>query len=269
MSKLTAFLLVGLMLPFALKAENLIKNGDAETDIENWQSEQVQLVTENAHSGQKCFKTMNTVVGTAIIPIDETKTYKYSIWIKSADNKQTDIYLAFMPLDAEKAQINSQELTPIDESETELAEACKPEDIIIKVTDASKWKISDKFNVIAFNTLDDYKDLPNRNISPIITAIEKNNNIWTLTLENPCAKAYPAGTKIRQHRYGCTYMYPATLSKFNSREWQELSAEIKGISKSGQGGREFWAGTKFVKVVFLALDGGTIYFDDWKLEELN
>ncbi len=46
MSKLTAFLLVGLMLPFALKAENLIKNGDAETDLENWQSHQVQLVTD-------------------------------------------------------------------------------------------------------------------------------------------------------------------------------------------------------------------------------
>ena len=267
MSKAKAFLVAVSMVPFALGAQNLIKNGDAEADLENWQPDKVQVVTENARSGKKCFKTSTAAVGTDIIPIDGTVKYKYSVWVKSADNKKTDVYLALIPLDADKVQINSQEISAATETETELAEACKAEDTVVKVKDAGKWKLANNIDVIAFNVLDDCKDLPNRNISPVVKKIENKNNVWELTLEKPCGKAYPAGTKIRKHRYCSTYIYPAVLSQFNSNEWKELSGEIKGVSKSGEAGDQFWAGTKFVKVDLFPLGGGTIYFDDWKLEE--
>lgn len=271
MSKVKALLLAVSMVPLVMNAQNLVKNGDAESNLENWQPTQVQVVTENPHYGKNCFKTTanSAVVGTEVIPVDGTKTYKYSGWFKSADDKKPKLYLALMPLDGNKVQICSQNTNAIVGTETELAEACKPGDTVLKVKDASKWKLADKIDLIAFNVLDDCKDLPNRNNSPIVSKAEKKNNVWELTLASPCGVEYQTGTKIRQHRYASGYMYPAALADFQAKDWKELTGEIKGVSKSGEGGEQFWAGTKYVKLVIFTSNGGTVYFDDIQLEEVK
>ena len=263
-----AVLLTAAMFPFVMNAQNLIKNGDAESDIENWNPIQVQVATDNPHSGKNCFKTKSThIFSSAVIPVDETKTYKYSGWFKSADDKTPTVFLAILPLDADKRQINSPEITPVAGTETELTEACKPQDTVVKVKDAGEWKFADKIDVIAFNILNDYKDLPNKNISPVITKAENKNNVWELTLDKPCGKTYPAETKIRQHKYDSSFMYPAVIAKFQSKDWTELTGGIRGMSKSGTSGEQFWNGTKYIQIVILALGEGMIYFDDIKLEK--
>ena len=268
MSKVKALLLTAAMVPFVMSAQNLVVNGDAETGLGNWTPGQIQVVAENPHSGKSCFKSKSThIFGSAVIPVDGTKAYKYSGWFKSADDKTPTVFLALLPLDANKLQINPFEVNPAAGTETELAEACKAEDTVVKVKDASGWKLAGNIDVIAFNAMDDYKDLPNRNISPVATKSESKNGVWELTLDKPCGKAYPAGTKIRQHKNDSTYMYPATIGKFQSKDWAELTGEIRGTSKSGTGGEQFWQGTKYVQLVILALGEGMVYFDDIKLEE--
>ena len=269
MSKVKALFLAASMVPLALGAQNLIKNGDAEANLENWVPEAVQVVTENPHSGKSCFKNIQpNIIGADIIPVDGTKTYQLSGWFKSAGDKAAILYFGLMPLDANKVQINAPHVNLIEGTETELAEACKAGDTVLKAKDAGKWNLSDKTDVIAFNVQDDYKDLPNRNISPIVTKAENKNNVWELTLDKPCGKAYPAGTKVRQHKYSSSYMYSAVNDSFQSADWVQFAGQIKGTAKSGAGGTQFWPGTKYVQIVILALPGGgKIYFDDLTLEE--
>jgi hypothetical protein len=256
------------LLPFVLGAQNLVKNGDAEAGMGGWDA--VQVVTDNPHSGKSCFKTVATnAVNSEIIPVDASKKYKLAGWVKSADDKSTLVILGLMPLDANKIPIECCQVNVVPDTETELAEACKAEDTIIKVKDASKWKLC-QLDTIAFDVDNsgEYKDLPNRNTSAgIVAKSENKNNVWELTLNKPCGKAYPAGTKVRDHRYGGTYTYPIVVSNFNSKEWKDISSEISGVSKFGRPDNQFWAGTKFVKVIVLSLSGGMIYFDDIKFEE--
>ena len=168
-------------------------------------------------------------------------------------------------------------MTIIPDTETELSETCKPEDNIIKIKDGSKWKVEKldgkiPLNMIAFfaDATKEYKDLPNRDISPGITKVEKKEDVWEVYLEKPygnCFKVYPAGTKIREHKSGATYGYSILEVNFNSPEWKEFSATIEGTSPYGFNGKKFWHGTKFIKIVIMSLGGGPVYFDDIRFEE--
>jgi hypothetical protein len=255
-----------------LGAQNLVKNGDAEANLDNWDKSQIQVITENAHAGKGCFKTLlMTVTSTELIPVDTAKTYKISGWFKSADDKKTNLYLGLMPLDANKTQIQCAFANVVTGSEAELAEACKAEDKVIKVKDASKWSIKDKYNHVAFESDNSgaFKDLPNSKISGSIIKAEKKDNLWEVTLEKPCGKAYPANTPVRIQRDGGTYMYPVMTANFQSQEWKEFTAQVKGLAKSGVPGNQFWPGTKYVKIIILPLNGGMLYFDDVKFEEVK
>ena len=210
MSKVKALLFVASMVPFVLGAQNLIKNGDAESDLENWDPAKVQVVTENPHSGKSCFKTNTvSVIGTAVIPVDGTKTYKYSGWFRNADDKKPTLYFGLSPMTADKKEIKALQVCVMPGTETALAAPCKPEDTIIKIKDGSKWNIKDKYSHIGFNADNsgEYKDLPNTNVAaPVIVKVEKKDNLWEVTLEQACGMTYAADINVRIHRDG-GYMY--------------------------------------------------------------
>jgi len=266
MLKIKTLLFAVSMIPFVLNAQNLLKNGDAEKNLETWENNQIQISNANPHSGKNCFEMLgNWVTNSQIIAIDPLKSYKLSGWVKNTDTKKRTVYLSLMPLDANKERIKCENVNSIANTETELAEACRAEDTVIKIKDANNWKFSEnKLDLIAFNILNDYKDLPNFNISGgAVIKAEIKNTIWELTLDKACGKTYPAGTKVRQHQYASGFIYPVYQHEFNSADWKELTGEIKGMSKFGAGGNQFWAGTKYVQVII----GGMIYFDDIKFEE--
>lgn len=267
-----SFIFISAVFPIALNAQNLIKNGDAEADISNWNKSQVQVITESPHSGKNCFKTLTQNIESAeAIPVDTAKTYKISGWFKSADDKKTNLYFGLMPLDADKKQIQVSFVNVLAGSEAELAEPCKAEDTILKVKDASKWIIKDKYNRVAFEADNSgaFKDLPNSKITSSIVKVEQKGNLWEVTLEKPCGKAYPANTPVRIQRDGGTYMYPVLSMNFQSPDWKEFTAQVKGLAKSGGPAAQFWPGTKFVKIIILPLNGGMFYFDDLKFEEVK
>lgn len=258
MLKIKTLLLVASIAPFVLNAQNLLTNGNAEADLEGWSEDQVQVVNENSHAGKNCFKSLEPEIrNSQIIPVDTSNTYKLSGCIKSADAKKPNVYLGLIPFDANKVQINCQNVNFVAGTETELAEACKPTDTVVRVKDASKWQLADKVDVIAFDISDNYKDIPNRNISAgVVIKVENKNNVWELTLDKPCGQAYPVGAKVRQHKYSGTYIYTFYQGQFNSTNWKLVS-----------GTTPLWLGTKYVQVAILTLGGGMIYFDDIKLEQ--
>lgn len=269
MSKVKVLLFAVSMVPFVLGAENLVKNGDAEANLENWDPAQVQVATDTPHSGKSYFKSIIThVIGTTAIPVDGTKSYKYSGWLKSADDKKTELFFGLSPLNADKQMITCLQVNVMIGTETALAAPCKPEDAVIKVKDGSKWDIKDKYNHIVFNAdaSGEYKDLPNTNIGPVIAKVEKKDNVWEVTLEKPCGKAFAADTPVRVHSDG-GYMYVSCNGSFQSKDWREITADINGTAKSGNSGRQFWPGTKYVQPVIIGVNGGMICFDDLKLEE--
>ena len=270
MSYLKNFLLCAAVFPIVLNAQNLVKNGDGEASLDNWNKDQVQVAAENPHSGKSCFKTLSaTVTSAELIPVDIAKTYKISGWFKNADEKKPYLYLGLMPFDADKKQIHAVFVNIVPGSDATLAEACKAEDTVLKVKDASKWVIKDKINHVAFDADSSLKDLPNSKISSAIVKVEQRDNCWEVTLEKPCGKAYPANTPVRLQKDGATYMYPVLMANFQSSDWKEFTAQVKGVAKSGNPGTQFWAGTKYVKVIILALNGGMLYFDDVNFEEVK
>lgn len=252
------------------EAQNLIKNGAAESGLENWDKAQVQLVSENPHSGKNCFKTINiNVFSSDLIPVNSDTIYKLSAWFKSADERKTNVYLGFMPFDNDKRQINCCNINPVPGTETELVQECISEDTVLKVKDAGKWQVKPT-SKIAFNidSSGEYKDLPNFNMpNGRILSAENKGTHWELKLDKPCGNSFPAKTKIREHRDGATYIYISNKLEFNSPVWQEFSGTARDYSNSGSEAGKFWKGTKYVKIIILAYNGGQIYFDDLVLEE--
>ena len=264
MSKVKALLFAVSMLPFVMNGQNLVENGDAESGYENWGAGQVQVVTENPHSGNKCFKSvLNGGLSEEAIPVDASKTYEISAWCKSADDKTPNVLLGFQPLDTNKKPIEFHHVNVVPDTETELTEACAGKDTAIKIKDGRKWKVF-HLNRVGFDIDDtgELDDLPNRNISNATPMkIEKKDAFWEVALSAPCGMDYPAGTKVRMHSQGDTYKYMVVMKRFNSPEWHELSAKVQG--------NDFYKGTKFIKIVVLALGGGNIYFDDIQFGEVE
>lgn len=251
--------------------ENLVKNGDAENGIDNWTN--VQLSSENPHSGKNFFAMteQTSVMSKELIPIDNQKSYNLSGWFKSAGTSPVKTMLfGFVPYDENKKQILSQEINIVQGTETELTEECSAENMIVKIKDGSKWVIDDGATqrLIAFNTdsSGEYKDLPNRETSLSgIESVTKKDDYWELKLKKPCGKNFPAGTKIREHSNGNTYIYPLITSNVGL-EWKEYSTVINLKAKFGASTTQWWPGTKFVNILVLPLNG-KVFFDDIKLEE--
>ena len=113
-------------------------------------------------------------------------------------------------------------------------------DTILKVTDASQWKadgVRTLYGRVAFNVdgTGNLKDLPNRDITGSgIPTVRQVANGWEVDLSIPLKKAYPKGTKIRQHRNKGAFCYvqEGMNVKVNST-WLEKSNVFSANSASG------------------------------------
>ncbi len=184
-----------------------------------------------------------------LITVDPAKTYKLSGEFKSGGDQEAMTYLGFQPKDAKGRLITAPLVSPVDGTDTELAEACQAADTQIKVKDASKWK-KIAHHMIHFNVKDDLSDLPNTNrINSVIKDIVKEGDIYVITLEKPVNKALEAGTKIRLQSSG-GYLYTGGMGKVTG-DWKTFSGTIKGISQKGWNPRVWPVGTVSAEIVVL------------------
>ena len=168
-----------------------------------------------------------------IITVDPAKKYKVSVKVRQLDEVPARVYIGFIPFDAKKRIIDPRKgYNNTKGSFIALAAAAAKGDKAVTVEDASKWK-KDRPYVVAFNVKEDMSDIPNFDHSSGITKIEKTGDVYTITLAKPLTKAYPAGTMVRQHRCGGTFIYTKTgNSPKNWKTWTSKPIQGKVLRKA-------------------------------------
>jgi hypothetical protein len=141
------------------------------------------------------------------IKVDPNKKYKVSMKLKQYGEEAPLVYIGFVPYTASGKTIGTHHgYYNTKGSLTTLSAPAEKGSSTLMVKDASKWK-KGKYHNVAFNAKEDMSDTPNFDISYMISKIEKEGDAYKITLDKPLTKSYPAGTKVRQHRYGSTYIY--------------------------------------------------------------
>ena len=197
-----------------------------------------------------------TVAGKTAIPVDPAKTYILKGKFKSIGKVPSIIFFGLLPCDTEKKQIAAEAVNACPDTNTELAVACSAKDSSLKVKDAGKWmkrKGLDIYGYVAFNIDDSgaLKDLPNRALSPVVKEVRKAGDQWELILAAPYSgKDMAAGTKVRLHHPGNSYIYCAANYKTVPTEWTSFEGKITGMGAKASD-IEFWSGTAFVKLLIL------------------
>jgi hypothetical protein len=214
-----------------------------------------QMSSANPLLDKLCFpcKGPTTIKGSEWITVDPIKRYTLTGWFKSVGKEPSNLYFGYMCFDADKRLIAPEHVSVVGATETTLYEDCKKEDTLLKVAHAFKWK-EDPHACIAFEVDDSgkYADLPNRNLSGFgIIKLEEKDGYWEVRLNEPCGRAYPAGTKVREHFAGPAYLYCAASAQSVPAEWTQYSGSVTGLSVAGAGNARWWQGTKYAKLVLL------------------
>ena len=141
------------------------------------------------------------------IKVNPEKKYVISAKIKQFGEKPAYVWIGFLPYNAKGRSILSQHgFYTTKGSFTSLASAAVKGAKTITLKDASKWN-KKKHYYVAFKAKKDMSDIPNFDVSDMISKIDKTGDVYTVTLKYPLKKAYPAGTMVRQHRSAGTYIY--------------------------------------------------------------
>ena len=270
MQKLLWSLGIASLLFNANATENLLKSGDGEGAelVAKWGAGTIQNTTDKK-SGFACmensFAARNFAVAPEVIAVDPAKTYKLSGFFKSADkDKKSKTMFCIRYLNSDKKEIGPFSVLPLADTATTLTADAKKGEKTLKIA-PREWKRNKVcFYAVAFNAKDDLSDIPNFDNSAIadISAKESFNEI---TLMAPLTQDYPAGTKVRMHRY-LDYM---SIVNDVPAEWTEYSITISGESALGAPElNKFWNGTKYVKVSLFGINGAPLLFDDISFQEV-
>jgi hypothetical protein len=251
-------------------AENLLKSGDGE-DAElagKWGQGTIQNTTDKK-SGFACmensFAARNFTFAPELIEVDPAKTYKLSGFFKSRDkDKKSKAMCCIRYYNSDKKEIEPWSVLPVADTATTLTADAKKGEKILKIAPKEWIRHKAMLYAVAFNAKDDLSDLPNFNTSPIadVSVKETFNEI---TLGEPLTQDYPAGTKVRMHRY-LDYM---SIVNEVPAEWTEYSISISGEAEGGAPAKnKFWNGTKFIKVSIFGMNVAPLLFDDIAFQEV-
>lgn len=113
------------------------------------------------------------------------------------------VYIGFRTYDKNRKEIRHHNIRPIAGTDTVLTADAKAGDTSITVADASRWT---KNSIAVFGTKPDYGDLPNYNVLPGISSVEKSGNGWKVTFTSALKGDLAKGIGVRTHADG-GYMY--------------------------------------------------------------
>lgn len=200
------------------------------------------------------------------IKIDLTKKYQVSAEFKSS-GKKPNVYVGFVPYDANKRQISSIAINDVAKTLTSLAKDAKKGDKVLYLTDCTKWRKNTPHGYIVFNAKSDFSDLPNTTALAIEKNIVKKDNLYVVTLKKPLNKDYAAKTLVRQHVATSAFIY----AKFGyvGNQWTKMSGVISGMAKQGAHNKKFWPKTVFIRPLILVNSGdktSQLEFKNFKLE---
>jgi len=203
------------------------------------------------------------ILSKAMLPVSLDKKYRFegSVRLPEGCAPSGYFWIGLKSFDKEGKEISVTACNGLPGTMTELAKAVKPGDKEIFLKDASKWKV--EYTHVAFDAKADWSDIPNNALSPSVKSIDKAGNEWKLTLVQPMTKAYPAGTAVRYHRDGATYIYLYCTQP--KAEWGNFKAEYKGVFQTNaiNNAGKFRPKTAKVQMI-LFCEGGKPCFAEFK-----
>ena len=204
--------------------------------------------------------------------VDPAKKYVISGEFRFLGTVPRSFNAGFMPLTSKNQSISSGNIDAVAGTETVLAAEAKAGDTAIKVADAAKWNNRRAACAVVFDALDNYADFPNFSCVGMKTgSVKKNGGVWEIELAKPLAKAYAAGTRVRQHLFGGTFIYSISKTRKElSGDWQKFSGTVTGRTGHTRSDKAFWPCTAKVRVIVLASGGSddtVLEFRDLKVEE--
>ena len=218
---------------------------------------------EDDNAGAKIISGTGVRMSAETYPVDPAKTYRLSGKFKASKPEKGWLLFGLAPLDAGWKMIGSDSVNPVLGSDTVLEKDAKSGDTTLQIKEPAKWKNGNNLTV-KFNTKGDLSDLPNQG-GASFDRIDGN----VVKLKTPLQKDYPAGTAVRQHEAGNSYMYSAAAyQNVPHDKWVEFSGEISGESESGLSPRQFWRGTRMVKVMMLT-NQHDVMFKDISFDEIE
>ena len=239
------------------KAENLVPSGDFEDETLAGQwapPDQVSQTKEDRVSGDSalCYKGQTWAVSPELAGVDPQQSYVLQVFMKDSKGDLT-VLLGLQLFDENGEQISSFSVAPIPGTEAVLLKGASEGDKVLHV-EGNPWEpIPQTATAVAFDAKEDLSDLPNPRTAAIERIVAGNAGSFEVNLSSPLAQSYPAGTRVRQHRYAD---FPV-MSFEPGKDWEAHRFEIGGVSEPGnieQG--KFWHGTRYVRPAFAGLIRG-------------
>jgi hypothetical protein len=256
---------------YVFAGENLLKNGNFRRGTNNWIGS-ISIIEGKEKNMMELTPKSNFLKSRQKLVIDSGKTYRISGEF-SVEGDVAQLLFGVIPIDKDGRFINSQNTSAVSESETTLSEACSKGQSTIKANDASKWKKDFKRSYIAFK-IDEtgaLKDLPNFHLIKV-NGIKKTDQCWEITLCSPNYWNFKAGTKIRQHLAGGTYLYCGGVVR-KPKGKKNLTGTISGTGISPHETGKWRPGTAYAQIMVLALfsskKNGKVLISDLKFEEIK
>lgn len=169
------------------------------------------------------------------VAVSDRKSYTFRLKVRQADGSpSSSFYFGLLPLNDEGAPISMNMATIVKKTEGELAADVAPEDTLVKIkpVEAKYWSVYPG-GVICFGARDNLCDLPNRQVSSPMKAIENRNGILEITLKSKARYKMLAGTKVRIQIGSGAYLCTGSVAGL-SGDWKEYSGTVKGILPSGE-----------------------------------
>lgn len=229
------------LLLFSVSAQdvNLLKNGDFSRYKVNWVTN--GQVKEEGKSGVLILSAKNNrAFSRQVMEIDGNKDTLQITADISAD-KPVQIYLGLIPADKNWKEFYFRNTGCVAGTFTVLASPLVRNTNKVVLKGIVPFK---KSAYIAFNAKADNSDLPNFQLERIKSVSTENGNT-IVTLANRIRRSYPAGTSVRCHVDGPTYLYSSVLRK-------GFPGKVKASGAVGKAAKvKFRPGTAGVKVCIL------------------
>ncbi len=215
-------------------------------------SGKVEFAPEHAGTYGPCFVLYGNyptpLIYNEYIPINPAKTYIFKVRFRTLDPAlPASGYMGFELFDAQKRKLTYSHVVHAGLGYSEVISAKKGDKFMIVKMIPDFHKIKNLRT--AFHVKEDYSDIPNMDLSPACTKVEKTaDGNLRLELRSGLKKDYPAGTKIRFHTpYGAPMYYLAS-GWMPAGEGKVCTAILSGIyDKPGAPGKQFWKGTVYAR----------------------
>ena len=165
-----------------------------------------------------------------LFPVDPAKKYTLSAIVRNGTKgKSPRLHIGLIPYNAKKQQITAAAMSPALELTGTLAApvALRDTTVQIKPESSEHWNWKNQWWALVFDAEKDLSDLPNVNFMRIKN-LESRDGILHITFMQGAPVARPAGTPVRIHTGGGSYMYPVVNGKALPSEWTEVSGTVTG-----------------------------------------